>query len=144
MTKKPKAKDINAYAIGDEIFRYVECGGVFRHIVQGIRKYDDGCQLEVESQSCRHGWKCRVLLAQNDFGRIVAVHMLNEDEDDPQKMWHTNDGLHFWSTAEEARAEGLQLLVNRTEERIRDLKQRLDSDTKRRDELVAAIKDLLP
>ena len=39
------AKKIDGYAIGEELWRYVECGGVFRFIVTGIRSYADGPQL---------------------------------------------------------------------------------------------------
>ena len=47
---KTKTKAIGDYKIGDELFRHVECGGTFRYIVQGIRTFADGAQLEVEFQ----------------------------------------------------------------------------------------------
>lgn len=140
------AKTISEYKIGDELFRHVEGGGTFRYLVQGIRTYghgekfdDNSTQLEVECQTCSHGWKCRVLLAQDDFGRIVVVHMLNEDEDDRQRHWHTNDGLRFWPTAQEAREEGLKLVLRRVDERIREAERRLQADRTFRAGLAAAI-----
>jgi hypothetical protein len=65
--------------------------------------------------------------------------MLNEDEDDEQKHWHTNDGLHFWPTRDEAREEGLRALIRRADERIRGLEERIAGERKRRDELAAAV-----
>lgn len=132
-------KKIADYKLGDELFRHVECGGIFRFIVDGTRTFADGVQLEVESQTCSHGWKCRLLLAENDYGRIVNIHMLNEDEGDSQRHWHSNEGLHFWPTHQQARDEALALYVSRSDERIKDLKARLQSECKRRDEWAAAI-----
>lgn len=110
---------INTYKIGDELFRYVDAGGVFRYVVTGRREYQDEVQLEVECKTCSHGWQCRLLLAQNDFGKIVAVHMLNEDEDEPQRHWHTNDGYHFWPTVDEAKREKLVQFLRQREEAVR-------------------------
>ncbi len=109
---------IDAYKIGDELFRYVEGGGIFRYTVKGIRSYEDSTQLEVECQTCSHGWKCLLLLARNDYGRVHAVHMLNDDEDNSQRHWHGNEGMHFWPTVAEAKAEGIQLMIRRAKENV--------------------------
>ena len=130
---------ISDYKLGDELFRHVSGGGVFRYLVQCVRTYEDGPQLEVECETCSHGWKCRLLLAQNDYGKIVHVHMLNEDEDEPQRHWHGNEGLHFWPTKGEAREEGLQQIIKRTNDEIRKKEDDLKAAKKYRDELVAAI-----
>ncbi len=132
---------ISTYSIGDELFRHIEGAATFRFTVQGIRKYEDSVQLEVECQTCTHGWKCRLLLAQNDYGKIVSVHMLNEDENDSQKHWHSNDGLHFWPTKVEAREEGLRALIRRADDRIKQKQDQLASELKYRDKLVSAIED---
>lgn len=137
MSSSPKP--ISDYAIGDSMYRHVEGGGTFHYVVKGVRENEDGVQLEVECQTCTHGWKCRVLVAQNDYGRIVAVHMLNEDEDDPQRHWHTNDGLHFWPTRDQAREEGLQKIIRRVKERISDAEGRLKADREFLRKLEAAI-----
>ncbi len=133
------AKPITEYRIGDEIWRHVDGSGTFRYIVDGIRTYPEGAMLEVECQTCSHGWKCRVLLAKNDDGRIHAVHMLNDDEDGEQRIWHTNEGLHFWPTKAEARDEGLRMLVRRQRERVTSLDNQLDAARKRLASLEAAI-----
>ncbi len=133
------SKTIKNYKVGDELFRHVRGGGTFRYLVQGVRSYEDSTQLEVECQTCTHGWKCRLLIAENDYGKIVHVHMLNEDEDDSQRHWHANDGLHFWPTKKEARDEGLRMLLKEADESVRKLEDQLAYQRKRRDELAAAV-----
>lgn len=137
--KERNLKKIADYRLGDEIYRHVECVGIFRFIVDGIRIFPDGVQIEVECQTCNHGWKCRLLLAENDYGRIVSVHMLNGDESDSQRHFHANEGLHFWETATLARDEALRMCVRRSDDRIKDLETRLEIERKRRAEWVAAL-----
>lgn len=133
------SKTIRDYTIGDSMWRHVEGGGTFHFTVLGVRRYEDSVQLEVECQTCSHGWKCRLLVAQNDYGKIVSVHMLNEDEDDRQRHWHTNDGLHFWPTKEQAREEGLRQIVIRVKERIGLSEAKLTAERKYLTDLEAAI-----
>jgi len=119
-------KNIKDYKLGDEMFRYVVMGGVFRYIVEGIRTHIDGdVQLEVECQTCSHGWKCMLLVAQDDYGKIVHVHMLNEDEDNPQRHWHSNDGLCFWPTSELAKLDQLKRMKREAEEAVSRAKDEL-------------------
>lgn len=129
--------DISAIKIGDELFRYVEMGGIFRYVVIGVRSYEDSVQLEVECQTCSHGWKCRLLVAQDDYGKIVHVHMLNEDEDDHQRHWHTNDGYHFWLSSQEARAESFKRAISRAKEEVTKSETDLAARKKRLAELEA-------
>lgn len=63
---------IKDYKIGDELFRYVEAAGIFRYVVIGRRERQEEVQLEVECKTCSHGWQCQLLLAQNDYGKVVA------------------------------------------------------------------------
>lgn len=132
------SKKIHEYAIGDELFRYAVGGGVFRYIVDGRREYDGRVQLEVECQNCSHGWKCRLLLAQDDYGRIVEIHMLNDDEENSQRHWHVNEGLHFWPTPEQARQEQVRRLVKNAEEDVRKAEGALAAAKRR----LAQYKDL--
>lgn len=118
-------KQIHEYSLGDELFRYIVGGGVFLYIVDGRREYDGRVQLEVECQNCSHGWKCRLLLAQDDYGRIIEVHMLNDDEEHSQRHWHGNEGLHFWPTSEEAKQEQVRRLVKQAEETVQKAKANL-------------------
>lgn len=129
------SKAIDDFKVGEDLFRYVECGGIHRYRVVGIRSYEDSTQLEVEDQSCNHGWKCRVLVARNDYGKIHAVHMLNDDEDDSQRIWHRNEGFHFWPTVEEARLEATRFHMQRADERVRKAEESLASAKQRKKEL---------
>lgn len=135
---------IKDYKIGDELFRYVEMAGVFRYVVTGRREYQEEVQLEVECKTCRHGWQCQLLLAQNDYGKVVAVHMLNEDEDEPQRGWHGNEGFHFWPTVEQCKAEGLQKALRNRIESVRVAQERLDSAKKSLAEIQALVDGVQP
>lgn len=137
-------KSIQDYKVGDQIFRHVEGGGTFEYIVKCVREYENERQLEVECQPCKHGYKCLVLLAQNDSGGIVSVHMLNNAEGDDQSYWHSNDGLHFWPTHEEAREEGLQLLARRVRDRISQKERGLEQEREHLKRIEAAIGGLQP
>lgn len=134
------SKKINDYQLGDKLYRYVRGGGMFSYLVTGIRIYDaTSVQLEVESQSCSHGWKCSLLIGQNDYGKIFHIHMLNDDDCDSQRHWHTNDGLHFWPTEKEALNELHKILISEGEKEIRNLEERLVQERKRLDELRALL-----
>ena len=111
--------------IGTELFRYVDGAGVFRYIVDGIRSYGDSQQIEVECKTCSHGWQCRLLLAEDDKGRIFVVHMLNNDEDDNQSYWHTNDGFFFVKTSEEAKKQKIEKMVREAKESVVKCKEAL-------------------
>lgn len=128
-------KAISDYKVGDELFRYIEMGGIHRYVVQGVRQYETDVQLEVEDQSCSHGWKCRILVARNDYGKIHAVHMLNDDEDDTQRHWHGNEGFHFWPTVAKAKAEGFDAAIRRAKENVGKAEEGLAASKRRLQEL---------
>lgn len=134
MTKpRMTKKDISEYAVGDSMFRYVAMGGVFEFKVIGVRRYGDqketqSTQLEVESQSCNHGWKCQLLVAQDDYGRLVSIGMLNEDESEPQKYWHTQDEYHFYPRKVEAQQERLTLAVKNQQDRAKEAQRYLNKE----------------
>lgn len=128
-------KKIDDYKVGDELFRYIEMGGIHRYIVQGVRQYQDDVQLEVEDQSCSHGWKCRLLVARNDYGKLHAVHMLNDDEEDTQRHWHQNEGFHFWPTTTRAKAEGFDAAIRRAKESVAKAEDGLAAAKRRLQEL---------
>lgn len=135
---------IKDYKIGDELFRYVEMAGVFRYVVTGRREYQEEVQLEVECKTCSHGWQCQLLLAQNDYGKVVAVHMLNEDEEDPQRRWHGNEGFHFWPTVEQCKAEALQKALINRKEGVRLAQERLTAAEKSLAEIKALVDGVQP
>lgn len=135
---------IKGYKIGDELFRYVEMAGVFRYVVTGRREYQDEVQLEVECKTCSHGWQCQLLLAQNDYGKVIAVHMLNEDEDEPQRRWHGNEGFHFWPSVEQAKQEGLQKILRNRNEGVRRAEEGLAAAKKMLAEVQALVDGVQP
>lgn len=138
-------RDIKSYGIGDELFRFIEGGGFFRYIVTGRRENQDGVQLEVECQACSHGFKCSLLIGQDDYGRIFHIHMLNEDEDGRERMWHRNDGEHFFEqTLEAAKSNRLKVMIRRREKAVRDAEAALAYARKSLDELKALADEVQP
>lgn len=87
-------------SIGQEFYK-VASPRILRYRVVGVRKYETGDLYELECQSCTHGFKCLVLAGFDDYGTMQAIHMLNEDEDNPQHFWHGRDTA-FYPTQEEA------------------------------------------
>lgn len=130
--------------IGDELFRYIVMGGIHRFIVLGVRQYEDSEQYEIEDQNCAHGWKCRLLVARNDYGKLHAIHMLNEDEDDRQRHWHTNDGFHFWPTVGEAKAEAYRDALRKADERVSNAEEALKVAKRQRDEMKSLLSEATP
>lgn len=143
MSKK-KSKPIADYKIGDALYRYVEMGGVFKYLVTGVRLYEGETQLEVECQTCSHGYKCRLLLAHDDHQRIVHVHLLSDDEDSSQSAWHTNGGFYFVPTPEEAKKQGIEKLIAWNEGRVRDAEASLKAAKNRLQELRVLFEGVQP
>lgn len=82
--------------IGDGLFR-VASPLLLQYVCTGIRQYATGDLYEVECQSCSHGYKCQVLIGNDDYGRLTAIHMLNNNEENDQRCWHGNDTTFFTS-----------------------------------------------
>jgi len=61
--------------------------------------------------------------------------MLNNDEEDDQSYWHTNEGLHFWPTPEQAKKQKLELLILEARNEIREAERNLDYKKKRLSEI---------
>ena len=137
-------KDIAEYKIGDEIFRYVTVMGVFRWLVIGRRERENEVQLELECQTCNHGWKCKVLVAQNDYKKIVSVNMLNEDDEDSQRHFHGQEECTFWPTSAEAKNEHLKNLIRKAEKELSDARELVGHREKRLSELRGLIEDVQP
>ena len=135
-------KKIYDYQIGDYLYRYVEFGGVFKYKVIGKRAYEipECTQLEVECQSCNHGYKCCLLLAQDDYKNIISIRMLNESEDDPQKHWHTQEkGLYFHPSPKGAKEDRLYQLKKQAQERVNKAKENLSIQEDRLKEIQSMI-----
>ena len=131
--------NINDMKIGDKLYRYVDLGGVFEYEVIGIRSYSSGNQLEVRCNSCSHGWKCEVLVAMNDYNKIVSIQMLNNDEDDNQRHWHCQEKFHFWKTPSEAKTEKLNDMINNLNQEIKKAEEVVTFKKKQLQEVKLAI-----
>lgn len=79
-----------------QLFYKIASPKILHYKVIGIRQYDTGHLYELECQSCTHsGDKCQVLAGFDDYGVLQVIHMLNDNEDESQRHWHTRDtGLY--------------------------------------------------
>ncbi len=112
-----------ALKIGDFLYRYVRCGGVFEYKVIGIRIYDDQTLYELESQSCTHGWKCKILVG-GKIDQLRYVCMTNDEEEDTQHYWHTDD-TKFRKIKEEAEIDLINANLAIVKENIRTAEERV-------------------
>ena len=80
--------------IGTDLYRWVAMAGLFSYKVIGIREYKEERQYEIECQACSHGWKCILLIAEDDNKKLQYIRMVDENEDhiSSQKHFHTHCG----------------------------------------------------
>jgi hypothetical protein len=117
--------------LNDVLYRHVPGGGIFKYTVICVRQSERDTQFEVRCETCSHGWKCELLIAQDDEGQLSYVCMLNNDEDDNQAYWHEGKN-HFFLTIDEAKNEAYEW-------RIRELNDKL----KKQKEAVAATEKMI-
>lgn len=116
MSKKTAPQKLT---IGQELWRYT-WPNTLHYKVIGVREYEGSTQYEVECLSCKHGKLCRVLIARDDYGHLETVHMLNNDEDDDQRAWHTKDDLsgYYHTTIEACKLERFSKAIKRTTDKL--------------------------
>lgn len=128
--------------IGDNLFHYVPFNGVLKYTVTGIRNYEDTAHYELECESCSHGYKCKVLVAEdNDWGkdRFKYIEMLNDGERE-YFIFH-NDG-YYYPTNTEALLEKTREVWQEKKNRKKDLEHRLEKATIDLEETEAYFKSL--
>lgn len=112
--------------LNDELFRYVSPIGVFSYKVIGVRDYKDNTQYEVECQTCKHGYKCILLVAENEKGAFKYVSLLNYDEDNDQSYFHDcKEFSIFWRTLPEAHIECYKKMRHDSAKEIYEHKKKL-------------------
>lgn len=130
--------------IGDILYKYVVCGGIFSYKVIGIRAYADLTAYELESQSCTHHWNCKILVG-GKIDNLQFIEMLNDHEDDPQHYWHDND-TKFRFTKEQAEIDLLNKNISIVKENVSQAEDRLKREKeslKRYEELAKIAKEKL-
>ncbi len=117
--------------IGQELWRFT-WPNMLHYKVVGIRAYEDSEQYEVECQSCKHGKLCKVLIGRDDYDKLHTVNMLNNDEDDDQRCWHTRDDLStaYCTTKEGAQRERLRRSKAKAEDAVKSAQLALDNANK--------------
>lgn len=106
--------------IGNILYR-VASPALLRYKVVGVRSYETGDLYELECLSCTHtGDACKVLAGFDDFSKLQAIHMLNEDPDNRQSHWHGRDcGGSFHFSQNEALRERYIVSVRDAEDEIK-------------------------
>lgn len=130
--------------IGTSLYRYVRCGGIFEYKVIGIRVYEDNTQYELESQTCTHGWKCKLLVG-GAADKLRYISMTNDDEENSQHYWHTDD-TKFRFKKEEAELDLIAAnsrILKENIEKTKELLARQQSELKRYEGLAAIAKEKL-
>jgi hypothetical protein len=126
--------------IGENLYRYVSPLGIFTYTVKGVRAYEDNTQYEVECQTCTHGYKCKLLIAENESGKFKYVSLLNYDDDDDQRYWHNcKEYSTFWKTKAEAHIECYMNLRSKLSSEIVDEKKKMAAMEKRYAEINSAL-----
>lgn len=72
-----------------------------------------------------------MLLAEDDYGHIVTVHMLNDDEERSERVWHGNEGNYFLDSPAKVKAEYLKKLVQEAKSEVSKAKDALAYREKR-------------
>lgn len=129
--------------IGQELYRWAS-PYIMKYIVTGLRSYSDSEQYEVECQSCKHGYLCKVLIARDDYGKLRTVNMLNDD-DGSQKCWHAGrDEMSgsYCLTQEDAQRERAYWSLEQAKKKIEQTKANHDSAVAHYEEIKNVI-DLL-
>lgn len=128
--------------IGENVYRYVPNGigngGIWHYSIIERRENPEGMQYVVRSLACSHGWKCELLISEDDNGDLRYVRMVNNDEDDDQRHWHGH-GLRFCLTRDDAKRDAYNDRLKSAKEYTAKCKANLDWAVKCEKELVDLI-----
>lgn len=124
--------------LGSKVYRYVPMSGIHAYIVEGVHTYEGVVQYVVEDQACSHGWKCKLLIAVNDYDKLAFVSMVNEDEEDPQRHWH-NDSNYFYLKPSLAHKERMEELKDELRKDVEAQESRLKRTKERQAEVLACL-----
>lgn len=127
--------------IGDKLYRAIKYNTVFEYTVIGVRERKNYRQYEVRCESCLDHEKCELLIAYDDYNRLIHIEMLNEDEDlcEKQRFWHTNDGYYFQTNKYQAEKDRAQTYLKEAEEAVKKNKDNLANAEKQ----LIKMKDLI-
>ena len=127
--------------IGDKLYRRVEMSGIWEYEVFAVHDYGTVKQYSVRCAPCNHGWKCELLVAEDNKGNFVYVSMLNNDEDNDQTYWHTNGPL-FRKTKDEAKRDSYLVILRHRKEMLAKAQSALKQAEKDVAEMEILLEDL--
>lgn len=136
-----RKKLINEYKISDVLHRYVPLVGLLQYKVTSIRTFEKGDnQLITQCLSCRHGFKCEVLVVSDATKNLIASEVLNTDDDD-FTCFHINDKYELPFRSSEKRAY-LDIVKSNQKYYNEEIKNAKSSLQKAKDQLASYEKKL--
>lgn len=117
--------------LGDKLYRRVALSGIWEYEVIERRELPEGSLYVVRSNACTHGWKCELLIGEDDFGDLRYLRMTNNDEDDDQSCWHS-PGVRFCMTKAQAKIDACKLFIKEADDRIAKAKEAVIAAEKNR------------
>lgn len=125
------------FKIGDKLYRAIRYHSVFEYTVTGVREREKSSQYEVKCDSCKDHPNCELLIAYNDYDKLIHIEMLNDDEDlcRSQRFWHENEGFYFCTTKYDAEKERAQTYLKEAKDSVAKEKLILISAEKRLKEM---------
>jgi len=111
-------KKLRKLKVGDNLYRHVTMSGIWEYEVFGVHQYENSVQYAVRCNTCTHGWKCELLIAENDYSEYAYISMLNNSEHDDQRHWHNGDNK-FCITRKEAHRQCYEKMLKKRKEEIR-------------------------
>ncbi len=118
--------------ISDKLYRAITYTGIFEYTVIGIRERENSSQYEVRCETCRDHKNCELLIAYNDYDKLIHIEMLNEDEElcKAQRLWHNNEGYYFQINKRDAEKDRALTYLKSAQEAVNKAKASLVSAEK--------------
>lgn len=114
--------------IGDKLYRAIPYSSVFEYTVFGIRERENSSQYEIRCESCKDHEKCELLIAYDDYDKLIHIEMINEDKELCRKhrMWHENGKYFFRTNKYDAEEDRALTYLREAEKSVEDKKNALD------------------
>ena len=130
--------------IGDKIYKYLSFNGFATYIVLAEIKREKAKLYEVECQACKHGEKCRLLVAKKSKGVYRYCSMVNEDEETNEHQYYWHDDSLFYESLIEARKSVYLECIEKKKKELEKAEKNLEATKKALAELNEHYTNLSP
>ena len=124
--------------IGQEIYAFVECRGVFTYVVKEVRTSETLITYVVECQNCNHE-KCLVLVVKSQNGETYKYIQMENNQD--EYYWHSTNVFHVDKL--ECRKSAYKHAISKQKDRVSDATYTLEKEKKRLEEITALLEGLV-